>query len=398
MPALPVPVCVNCRALSNKIRQSDTVKGVSLCGNEIKISQFADDTNLICADIPSVENALQILVDFGKISGLTLNKEKTKAMWLGRSANNKNKPLGFKWVSCPTRFLGVHLSYDKKGNDYQNFDLKIGKLQTNLDMWRMRDLTLFGRVLIVKSLGISQLIYSAFNVDVPNYVISTVKKRLFGFLWKNNRDKIKRVGLYQNYDKGGLRMPDLECMIKALRMAWIPRLLKEGHQNWKTVPDHFFKRYGGLEFILVCNYNVKFFENLPNFYKDILLYFSELKTLYNHDNMCEIILFNNKDILIGGKPFFNKEWFSRQIISITDLLDAEGRFLSFSDFQSKYRLRRTNLLQFYQVINAIPKHLLAKSINKKLFAAESDDFVLDPTSFCLESGVKLDLTKMKSKE
>ena len=212
------------------------------------------------------------------------------------------------------------------------------------------------------------------------------------------RDKIKRVGLYQNYDKGGLRMPDLECMIKALRMAWIPRLLKEGHQNWKTVPDHFFKRYGGLEFILSCNYNVKFFENLPNFYKDILLYFSELKTLYNHDNMCETILFNNKDILIGGKPFFNKEWFSRRIISITDLLDAEGRFLSFSDFQSKYRLRRTNFLQFYQVINAIPKYLLAKSINKKLFAAESDDFVLDPTSFCLESGVKLDLTKMKSKD
>ena len=98
-------------------------------------------------------------------------------MGLGRSANNKNKPLDFKWVSCPTRFLGVRLVYDKKGNDYQNFDLKIGKLQTNLDMWRMRDLTLFGRVLIVKSLGISQLIYSASNVDVPNYVISTVKKK-----------------------------------------------------------------------------------------------------------------------------------------------------------------------------------------------------------------------------
>ena len=83
----------------------------------------------------------------------------------------------------------------------------------------MRDLTLFGRVLIVKSLGISQLIYSASNVDVPNYVIATAKKRLFSFLWKSKRDKIKRVGLYQNYDKGGLPMPDLECMIKALRMA-----------------------------------------------------------------------------------------------------------------------------------------------------------------------------------
>ena len=71
------------------------------------------------------------------------------------------------------------------------------KTKINLDMWKMRDLTLFGRVLIVKSLGISQLIYSASNVDVPNYVISTAKKRLFSFLWKNKRDKIKRVGLYQ---------------------------------------------------------------------------------------------------------------------------------------------------------------------------------------------------------
>ena len=113
-------------------------------------------------------------------------------------------------------------------------------------------------------------------------------------------------------------------------------------------------------------------------------------------NRC-FLLFNNKDILIGGKAFFKKEWFSRRIISITDLL--EGRFLSFNDFQSKYRLRRTNFLQFYQVINAIPKHrVLAKSNNKRLFEAESNDFVLDPTSFCLESGVKLDLTKMKSKD
>ena len=37
-------------------------------------------------------------------------------------------------------------------------------------------------------------------------------------------------------------------------------------------------------------------------------------------------------------------------------------------------------------------------MNKKLFAAESDDSVLDPTSFCLESGVNLDLTEMKSKD
>ena len=82
--------------MSNKIRQSDSVKGVSLCGNEVKLSQFTDNTNLFCADLPSVESALQTLEEFGKISGLHLNNEKTKATWLGTWANKREKPLGLK--------------------------------------------------------------------------------------------------------------------------------------------------------------------------------------------------------------------------------------------------------------------------------------------------------------
>ena len=66
------------------------------------------------------------------------------------------------------------------------------------------------------------------------------------------RDKIEREGLYQDYDKGGLRMTDIETVIKALRLAWIPRLLQNSFPNWKFVPDHLFKKYGGLHFLLSC--------------------------------------------------------------------------------------------------------------------------------------------------
>ena len=64
---------------------------------------------------------------------------------------------------------------------------------------------------------------------------------------------------------GGLRMMDVDSMIKALRLAWIQRLLRGGHQNWKSVSYYFFNKYGGLQFILNCNYDVKYFEKLPNF-------------------------------------------------------------------------------------------------------------------------------------
>ena len=46
-------------------------------------------------------------------------------------------------------------------------------------------------------------------------------------------------------------MIDIETMVKALRLAW---LLKTCNLNWKTLPDYYFKKYGGLKFLLKCNY------------------------------------------------------------------------------------------------------------------------------------------------
>ena len=112
--------------------------------NEIKWSQFADDTNLFCADVP-LENALHLIGSFGEVSGLMLNIKKTKAMWLGDLANQKDQPFNLTWVKDPTRMLRIFLSYDIQGNNKNNFDLKIQKLQTSLDLWRARDLTLFGK-------------------------------------------------------------------------------------------------------------------------------------------------------------------------------------------------------------------------------------------------------------
>ena len=61
----------------------------------------------------------------------------------------------------PVRILGVHVPYNERENNELNFHLKLRKMQTNLDIWRARNLTLFGKVMIIKSRGLSQLVYSA---------------------------------------------------------------------------------------------------------------------------------------------------------------------------------------------------------------------------------------------
>ena len=82
---------------------------------------------------------------------------------------------------------------------------------------------------------------SASILNVPDVVACTVKTKLFSFLWKNKRDKIKGTGLYQDLERGGIRMVDIDIMFKALKLAWIPRLLIQGNQNWKTVPDYYLR-------------------------------------------------------------------------------------------------------------------------------------------------------------
>jgi len=70
--------------MANNIRQSDNIKGITYAPNKsIVISQLADDTTLFLKDIESLKNALALIDNFSKISGLKLNKDKWEAFWTG---------------------------------------------------------------------------------------------------------------------------------------------------------------------------------------------------------------------------------------------------------------------------------------------------------------------------
>ena len=97
-------------------------------------------------------------------------------------------------------------------------------------------------------------------------------------------------------------------------------------ESWKVIPCSFFKKYGGLNFLLHCNFDEKFLQSIvmPSFYKQILSFFLELKSSYDTNGDQELILFNNKEIQIGGKPVFYQDWFDHRIYSICHILDSNG--------------------------------------------------------------------------
>ena len=56
--------------LACKIRQNREIHGIQIFKREFKISQFADDTSLLCSSCESVKNAIQVLNNFGVVQAL----------------------------------------------------------------------------------------------------------------------------------------------------------------------------------------------------------------------------------------------------------------------------------------------------------------------------------------
>ena len=156
----------------------------------------------------------------------------------------EDRPFNLKWTKDPVRTLGIFVSYNENGNEKRNFTLKVRKLNTNLDIWRSRNLSLFGRCLITKSLGIPHLVYSTSMLVIPSETVSSVTTSLFDFIWCKKPDKVKRQVMYQDYVDGELPEPNIEVIAKSLKLAWISRFLTTDvlwrKENRKAIPDHFF--------------------------------------------------------------------------------------------------------------------------------------------------------------
>ena len=140
----------------------------------------------------------------------------------------------------------------------------------------------------------------------------------------------------------------------------------------------------------------KHLTSLPVFYRNILKYFRELKTLYNHNQDQNIILHNNKDILVGDRPFFIREWSQNGILSIQDLLTTTGQLMSYQDFLNNYQCKKTNFLHYYQVTSAIPKYLLTIARKKPLIKKEL--YLNNTFNFQLDELTQIDLIKIRSRD
>ena len=73
----------------------------------------------------------------------------------------------------------------------------------------MRNLTIYGKVLILKSFALSQILYISTVLHIPANIIREIDSIMFRFLWHGKTHKVKKNVIVQDYCNGGVNMIDL---------------------------------------------------------------------------------------------------------------------------------------------------------------------------------------------
>ena len=293
--------------LAIKIRQTNSIVGFPIPNEmkterETKLSQYADDTIIILGNALDTDQALNIIKKYGQVSGLRLNLHKTVGVPLGVDKENiPSLSPQIAWTLNPVKVLGVYVGGTEDECNKLNWDGKITNLERLLNSWKQRNLSLFGKITIIKTLALPNIIYCASMAIVPPEVYKKIEKLVYGFIW-NSKDRIKRNQLINKIEEGGLNMVDIKSRLDSLKAIWVKRILTENNNSsWNRLPRMYFNTLG-LEMIShfnFCDNNLHELNQIPEFYMQAVVAFSKAKDPNKVSNQNELTM----QILWGNHLF-----------------------------------------------------------------------------------------------
>ena len=344
--------------LAINIRESKQIKGIKISNREIKLTQYGDDTTAIMKDQNSAELFLELTKQFSKCSGLKINFDKTEGIWLGEKINKQDKPLGILWPEEPTNFLGIYIGYNKKDIEVSNFRHKISKMKQILNSWKQRDLTLIGKILVMKTLVTSLFRYLARVISFPKEIEDEIQRCMYEVLWNSSTHKVKKNVIIQDYEYGGLRMEDFETVVKVEQLTWIRYYLSDIDGIWRTTMEHSIGE-NNLNILLRRNFNPG--KLGTDFYQRVLETWKSIK--YKHEDtdigISNQYIFYNDAFSLNACMVYSQSMFQAGIWQIKDLFDCQSEFHNCKNFKNR-GLNGRDILLLNSIYSKLPHNWKGK--------------------------------------
>ena len=304
----------------------------------------------------SLQAALNTLEIFGNMSGLRMNKDKTKMIWIGRKRFCREKlniSVDLNWEDTDFTLLGLKFSTNLSKLLQVNYDSVLCKIAQEVRKWKNRYLTPFGRITIIKANILPKCIHLFSSLPRSETFLKSRKTILFKFIWDGKPDKIKRTMIFRQNYEGGLNMIDVKNFEQALKLSWINRLLCCPQSQWyqlfkvsHTDPKNLFI-YGD-------DFSKKTLKNVTNqFWKNVIEDWAHMchsqKPISNSEILQNCIWYNSQ---VFKSPTFFLDWFKRGISLSGDITDTEGELLTFKHLKSKFNAN-LNIVNYYTVRQSV---------------------------------------------
>ena len=221
-----------------------------------------------------------------------------------------------------------------------NFNGKISKIKNTLKNWSFRGLTLIGKITVIKSLALSQLVH-VFNVVENNDVYLDQIEEIFNdFLWDGKNNKIASKTLFGNKFEGGLDMTQVHSFASSMKARWIQKLLDNEYDDlWKRIMLFELKPFGGCA---IFNLNKLSLQSVAAriedpFLKNIIMIWSNV--VREPDSFGEFLeqpIWNNTLIKSGNNLLRNPKLIKSNVIRIKDIFDNITGDLKPENFFKRY--------------------------------------------------------------
>jgi len=273
--ALLYVLCIE--PLAEAIRKDPLFDGFKIpaAKEEIRLSQYADDTNTIVTSERSIETTLSWFCVYGKASGAKINENKCKGLWLGPWRNRGDSPFGFQWSNC-IKMYGVYMG---ENSTQENGKAILDKVKKTVNLYRGRNLTLSAKAMLVNTSICSKLWYVGSCMIFPSDIIKELKKAIFSFIWNDTTELVSRKTIIETPLNGGLGVIDIESKLDSLICTHVKRLLTVSDLRWQDLAIYWI----GLQ---LRHYNPVFASNLrphaespTSFYEKALTAFRRVGSL-----------------------------------------------------------------------------------------------------------------------
>ena len=365
-PISPLFFILTLELLARDIRKNDVIKGLRFGDRAIKVKLYADDATLFLRDMIDYREVLSRIKMFSSFSGLLLNKKKSAAMYIGNTGHKNSFKCGIKFYN-QLKILGVLFSNECIASDIpENYEGKIQQLEKLCSLWGKRCLTIYGRITVLKSFGLSLFIYLMQSIGLSDDHIKRINTIFYSFIWsptaktgKKVTEKVKRETINKRYEHGGMNMTDIKKLQDSFRLKWADRLFSSSNNSWQDIPNIYFKKLGGIAAFMSDVVSSDFIGLdliASNFWKKVLITWldyknSEKDTVKTKPSINDP-LFNNSCMQYKNQILFNSACIDLNLIYIRDFL-KQGGVITFREFNDLFPNKADSLLFYFRIYNAL---------------------------------------------